>query len=64
MAVYRRGVESAGEAENLAFARLMGQPSDLEAFTALAEGRRPDFARVDSEFPHDFDVHRSDIESS
>jgi hypothetical protein len=60
----RLGAESAREAEYLDFARLMGQPSDLEASAALAGGGRPDFAGVDSEYPPDVEMHRSDIESN
>ncbi len=61
VAAYRRGVESVREA---AFARLVGQSSDREAFTALAGGGRPDFAAVDTEYPRKVEIHRSDIESN
>ncbi|GAA4719779.1 enoyl-CoA hydratase/isomerase family protein [Nocardioides conyzicola] len=39
----RAGVAAARERENAAFAELMGGPANLEALTAFAEGREPDF---------------------
>lgn len=39
----RAGIEAARERENAAFAELMGGPANLEALTAFAEGREPDF---------------------
>lgn len=36
-------IEAARERENAAFAELMGGPANLEALTAFAEGREPDF---------------------
>lgn len=42
----RAGVEEARERENAAFAELMGGPANLEALTAFAEGREPDFTSL------------------
>ena len=39
----RAQVDAARERENAAFAELMGGPANLEALTAFAEGREPDF---------------------
>lgn len=39
----RAGIDAAREGENAAFAELMGGPANLEALTAFAEGREPDF---------------------
>ena len=39
----RAGIDAARERENAAFAELMGGPANLEALTAFAEGREPDF---------------------
>ena len=40
---------AARERENAAFAHLMGRPANIEALTALAERRTPDFAAIDLE---------------
>jgi hypothetical protein len=64
VAAYRRGIESVQEARNLAFARPVAQSSDLEAFTALAGREQPDFAGVDTEYPGEVEMHRSDIEGN
>jgi enoyl-CoA hydratase/carnithine racemase len=40
----RAGIAAARERENAAFAELMGGPANLEALTAFAEGREPDFS--------------------
>ena len=40
----RVGIAAARERENAAFAELMGGPANLEALTAFAEGREPDFS--------------------
>jgi enoyl-CoA hydratase/carnithine racemase len=42
-------IEAARERENAAFAHLMGRPANIEALTALAERRTPDFAAIDLE---------------
>jgi enoyl-CoA hydratase/carnithine racemase len=42
----RAGVAAARERENAAFAELMGGPANLEALTAFAEGREPDFTQL------------------
>lgn len=42
----REGIRAARERENAAFAELMGGPANLEALTAFAEGREPDFTRL------------------
>lgn len=43
-APHRAAVRAARERENAAFAELMGGPANLEALTAFAEGRAPDFS--------------------
>lgn len=40
------GIAAARERENAAFAELMGGPANLEALTAFAEGREPDFTAL------------------
>ena len=40
----RAEIDAARERENAAFAELMGGPANLEALTAFAEGREPDFS--------------------
>jgi enoyl-CoA hydratase/carnithine racemase len=42
----RAGIAAARERENAAFAELMGGPANLEALSAFAEGREPDFSRL------------------
>lgn len=42
----RAEIEAARERENAAFAELMGGPANLEALTAFAEGREPDFSSL------------------
>jgi enoyl-CoA hydratase/carnithine racemase len=42
----REGIEAARERENACFAELMGGPANLEALTAFAEGREPDFTSL------------------
>jgi enoyl-CoA hydratase/carnithine racemase len=42
----RAGIAAARERENAAFAELMGGPANLEALTAFAEGREPDFSTL------------------
>lgn len=42
-------IDAARERENAAFAYLMGRPANIEALTALAERRTPDFAAIDLE---------------
>ena len=39
----REGIRAARDRENAAFGELMGGPANLEALTAFAEGRAPDF---------------------
>ena len=43
----RGPIAAARERENAAFAKLMGTPANIEALTALAERRTPDFAAID-----------------
>ncbi|MBM9460729.1 enoyl-CoA hydratase/isomerase family protein [Nocardioides sp. zg-536] len=43
---HRAAVRAARDRENAAFAELMGGPANLEALTAFAEGREPDFTRL------------------
>jgi enoyl-CoA hydratase/carnithine racemase len=42
----RAEIAAARERENAAFAELMGGPANLEALTAFAEGREPDFTKL------------------
>jgi len=42
----REEIRRARERENAAFAELMGGPANIEALTAFAEGREPDFASL------------------
>jgi enoyl-CoA hydratase/carnithine racemase len=42
----RAEIAAARERENAAFAELMGGPANLEALTAFAEGREPDFTAL------------------
>lgn len=44
----RAGIAAARERENQCFADLMGGPANLEALTAFAEGRAPDFTGLPS----------------
>jgi enoyl-CoA hydratase/carnithine racemase len=60
VAAHRDLIAAARRREDTAFARLLGQPANLEAFTALAERRPPDFAAVDAANPLDLDRHRAD----
>ena len=41
------GLDAALDRENAAFARLLGQPANLEAFAAFAERREPNFDGID-----------------
>ncbi|MDT0201786.1 enoyl-CoA hydratase-related protein [Nocardioides sp. AE5] len=43
---HRAAIAEARERENAAFAELMGGPANLEALTAFAEGREPDFTNL------------------
>jgi enoyl-CoA hydratase/carnithine racemase len=54
---HRDAIAAARRREDQAFARLLGQPANLEAFVALGERRAPDFARVDAEHPVDVQLH-------
>ncbi len=40
---HRAAIRDARDRENAAFAELMGGPANLEALSAFAEGREPDF---------------------
>ena len=46
MAPLHDQIRAARERENAAFAELMGGPANLEALTAFAEGRSPDFTQL------------------
>ncbi|WP_243770293.1 enoyl-CoA hydratase/isomerase family protein [Amycolatopsis acidicola] len=46
VAPLRADIAAARERENAYFAELMGGPANLEALTAFAEGREPDFTRI------------------
>jgi enoyl-CoA hydratase/carnithine racemase len=54
---HRELIAAARRREDRAFVRLMGQPANLEAFTALAERRAPDFAAIDAAHPVDIASH-------
>ena len=56
----RDGLAAARAREDQAFIRLLGQPANIEAFTAMAERRPPDFATVDAANPVDTARHASD----
>lgn len=49
IAALKPQIDAARERENAAFAYLMGRPANIEALTALAERRTPDFAAIDLE---------------
>ncbi len=51
LAGLRDAVAAARAREDAAYQRLLGTPANLEAFSALAERRDPDFARVEGEHP-------------
>jgi enoyl-CoA hydratase/carnithine racemase len=57
-AATRRPIAEARERENEAFRRLMGRPANIEALTALAERRTPDFVAIDDRHPVDSSAHR------
>lgn len=57
-AATRRPIAEARERENEAFRRLMGRPANIEALTALAERRTPDFVDIDTRHPVDSSSHR------
>ncbi|MCB9372940.1 MAG: enoyl-CoA hydratase/isomerase family protein [Microthrixaceae bacterium] len=57
---FRDAVAAARAREDHAFVRLLGQPANTEAFTALFERRPPDFAAVDAAHPVDTARHASD----
>ncbi|TQF65814.1 enoyl-CoA hydratase/isomerase family protein [Rhodococcus spelaei] len=42
----RAEIDAARERENACFAELMGGPANIEALTAFAQGREPDFTRL------------------
>jgi hypothetical protein len=44
-------INAARERENAAFGRLLGKPANIEAMTAFAEKREPDFGAVDAQHP-------------
>src|SRR5690606_5789267 len=43
---HREMVRAARDRENACFAELMGGPANMEALTAFAEGREPDFTSL------------------
>lgn len=55
----REAIAAARAREDQAFERLLGRPANVEAFMALAERRRPEFATVDAEHPVDTALHAS-----
>lgn len=60
VAARRDAIAAARRREDTAFSRLLGQPANLEAFTAMAERRPPAFAAVDATHPVDVARHRAD----
>jgi len=60
VAAHRDLIAAARQREDQAFIRLLGRPANLEALTALAERRTPDFATVDAEHPVDIAHHQED----
>ena len=54
----RGPIADARARENEAFRRLMGQPANVEALTAFAERRSPDFVAIDARHPVDVADHR------
>jgi enoyl-CoA hydratase/carnithine racemase len=60
VSAHRELIGAARQRENTAFARLLGQPANLEAFAARAERRPPDFVTVDTEHPADIALHAAD----
>ncbi|MBL7498473.1 enoyl-CoA hydratase/isomerase family protein [Frankia sp. CNm7] len=60
VAGHRDAIAAARARENVAFSRLLGAPASLEALTALAARRPPDFAAVDAAHPVDVARHRAD----
>lgn len=56
----RDAIADARRREDEAFKRLLGRPANLEAFTALAERRPPDFVAVDAAHPVDVAGHATD----
>jgi enoyl-CoA hydratase/carnithine racemase len=58
VAALKAPIDAARARENEAFRRLMGQPANIEALTALAERRTPDFVTIDIEHPVDVADHR------
>ncbi len=59
-APWREAVLTARRREDRAFARLLGAPANLEALTALAERRPPDFLAIDRAHPVDVALHSRD----
>jgi enoyl-CoA hydratase/carnithine racemase len=57
-AAAREPIAAARARENEAFRRLMGQPANVEALTAFAERRDPDFVSIDAQHPVDVADHR------
>src|ERR1700730_16716782 len=53
VAALQAPLDAARARENEAFRRLMGQPANIEALTALAERRTPPFVTIDNEHPGD-----------
>jgi enoyl-CoA hydratase/carnithine racemase len=57
-AASREPIAAARARENEAFRRLMGTPANVEALTAFAERREPDFVAIDAQHPVDLTEHR------
>ena len=59
-AAHRDLIAAARRREDLAFSRLLGQPANVEALSALSERRSPDFAAIDAANPLNLERHRVD----
>jgi enoyl-CoA hydratase/carnithine racemase len=60
IAALQEPLTQAIERENTAFQRLLGTPANLEALSAFAERREPDFLAVDAQHPVETADHASD----
>jgi enoyl-CoA hydratase/carnithine racemase len=56
VAAHRDFIRAARAREDKAFLRLLGQPANIEALAALAEGRSADFAAIDAAHPVDIAI--------
>ena len=59
VASHRDAIRAARGREERAFARLLGQPANIEALSAMVENRSPDFPAIDVTHPIDLEHHRA-----